>query len=1579
MSHAGPEALPDSFHPLVRSWFVSRYGTPTPVQSQAWPIIEGGGHVLASAPTGSGKTLTAFLGALSRFATGEYPETGLSVLYISPLKALNEDVRINLLAPLRELSAWFCGHGEQFQRLRVASRSGDTGQAERRGMISKPPAILCTTPESLAILLSSRSGLGLLSGVRLLILDEIHAVLGTKRGSALASSVGRLVSIAGEFQRVALSATLKPFDEAARFVGAARLVRGEDGKAGYEPRPVAVVAPRTDKRYELSVAWPDTPPGDEEPGSGGRYAAIVADLSKRLGGESSTLVFTDSRRRAERLASMLNERCGEGAAFTHHGSLSKELRKAVEAGLKEGRLRCVVATGSLELGIDVGAIDLVVLAGTPARTDQLLQRAGRAGHGVGLASRAIIYPFHGLDLLASAAALGAALEGDIDPLAIPRSPLDVLAQTLLSMVLFEERSVDGLYDEVRSFAPFTDLSRADFDAVVGMLAGRYEGSRIKELRGRVYLDEEQGSLRAREGSAMLLYSSGGSIPDRGYYSMRLAGSGARIGELDEEFVFERRVGNSFSFGSQAWRIVSIGDEAVEVLPLDREADFMPFWKAEKPARGSSVSRRMLELCAAWQDDPEGFAGLAASTLGFSGNAARALSDFLASQARSQGQLPLPSGRQLPVESFRDPDRKAGSHSLVIHSLRGARINEPLGMALAVELEAILGIKVERLSDDDSVSFALPLADHKEAEAALRSAFATLANPLRLIETLHAVLGQSAAFGAAFRENAGRALLLPRSGFGKRKPLWVTRLKAKRLFEKVGGASDFPLTRESVKNVLEERFDLPALLALLEAVGDGSVALGFFCPRAPSPFARQSGWAETNRYLYEGDSMPGAGALPPASGAGVSGARDSRRSAGDAAILAALGDQSLWPRLDSEFVAGYARKLRRELPGWAPESTDALAEWVDERVAIPLAEWEALLASCQAELARAAREALADPDGCRGLVSRLVIARLPEASVDVVIRRERLAALSVPASTNAPSTGPAPGAPIPCPAPDGARLDIARLDAAATWLASTGPVSLARLAAIFGLDQEAPDIMESLRARGAVPLEDGRAFGGLPGRPWIAALEVLESLLRLARRAARSSLSPRPGSELPAFLASLQELRDHGRPGPADDQRAMQDLRRALSTLSGYPAPAALWETELLPARVRAYRPYMLDEVLAAGEYIWYGCGRETLAFASARDFEAFAPCIRSRIFEPDDPPMDAWAIKDRRGLSVTELEKAMWTEIWAGAIGSDSFEAIRKGVVAGFKPVAASVQGPGDDASAAAPASNQAASRPAGRGRIPRALAARWKGGAPVPGLWFPLSSGEYDSIDKLHELELAMTTIRALVRRYGFVCKAFVDREASGRSWSSLFVALRRLELSGELVSGSFFTGLDGPQFMGREALALFRGGYKTGRIWSVNALDPASPCGIALAGHDSAGPTADADHDSTGPAAGTDHDSAGPAAGAGHDSTGPAAATETALPDKAARTPARIPSNRLSLCDDGTLCVFSRSWHEVSIHVDPDSPLLEPALACALEARHRPVNPERRLVIETINGQRAAHSPYAGLFLRLGFEADRGLLTLW
>ncbi len=567
-----------------------------------------------------------------------------------------------------------------------------------------------------------------------------------------------------------------------------------------------------------------------------------------------------------------------------------------------------------------------------------------------------------------------------------------------------------------------------------------------------------------------------------------------------------------------------------------------------------------------------------SDLGFTRDAAEALNDFLASQARAQGGALLPSPGVVAAELFRDPTGKAEMTTVVLHTLRGAAVNEPLGIALGAAMGEQLGLRVDTLSDDNSILLAAPLANADEAEKALRSALSELSTPHGLAARIRESLAGSASFGAHFRENAGRALLLPKSGFRKRTPLWVTRLRSKRLFEKTSAYPDFPIIAETWKSVLEGRFDLPGTTALCSSLADGTIALAVFKPHAPTPFSRQSGWAVTNRYLYEGDDMQqGTGGPAP----------------GDAAIQAAMDDPSVRPAIPESLQLEFGRKQRRELPLWAPESPDALASWVDERVLIPLDEWEELLAACPADLASSVRQTLATPGTGEGILSRLAVIRLPGASLDAVVRRERADALIASIALD-------PGTVI------------------AEWLASTGVTSFMRLRDLFGI-ADLNTVASAIQQLGSIVRLD---LGGEPDSitspgTGTAACDkyAFESLLRQTRKAARPSIRTLPLDALPAFIASIQGLRDRTETGhPASSGRASGGIteegiaatRRALDSLSGFPAPAALWETEILPARVPGYRPEYLDDLLSAGEFLWFGSGPRTVAFASVTDFEAFA-------------------------------------------------------------------------------------------------------------------------------------------------------------------------------------------------------------------------------------------------------------------------------------------------------------------------------------------------------------------------------------
>ncbi|MFO7780923.1 MAG: DEAD/DEAH box helicase, partial [Spirochaetia bacterium] len=560
------------FQPETARWFERRFGAPTEIQDASRAAIAAGEHVLITAPTGSGKTLAAFLYALDRLLSGAWPTGRLSVLYVSPLKALNTDIRENLTEPLDGLKKEFA----DAPVVRTATRSGDTPQSERRRMLKQPPDILTTTPESLNLLLSSRGGRSILGDIRMVILDEVHAVAGSKRGVHLMTAVERLTRLSGEFQRIALSATVRPLEVVAKLVGGARAVR--------------VIEASDSKVLDISVHSVDTRAG-EEPQS--PWIPMVGEFAGIVERNRSSLFFTTNRRDAERIALLLNEHAGRRIAYAHHGSLSREVRGLVEEKMRSGELEAIVATSSLELGIDIGSIDEVIFAKTPFSVTSCLQMAGRAGHQVGATSRAHVYPLFGRDCLNAVVTARAAVERDIEPVAPVRKPLDVLAQVLLSMIAMEPHDLDELFDFIRGVDAYAELTREEFDAVIDLLAGKYRATRMRELEPRVTVDRITGVATARPGVARLLYHSGGTIPDRGYYELRRAENGTRIGELDEEFVWERRIGEAFVLGNQVWRIARITDRDVLVEPADTPQQALPFWRGDPVWRHVQLCERLL--------------------------------------------------------------------------------------------------------------------------------------------------------------------------------------------------------------------------------------------------------------------------------------------------------------------------------------------------------------------------------------------------------------------------------------------------------------------------------------------------------------------------------------------------------------------------------------------------------------------------------------------------------------------------------------------------------------------------------------------------------------------------------------------------------------------------------------------------------------------------------------------------------------------------------------------------------------------------------------------------------------------------
>ncbi len=858
----GPTMPLAAFDPRVREWFLARHKAPTDIQQLAWPRIAAGEHLLLMAPTGSGKTMAAFLWALDRLATGAWEGGTVRVLYVSPLKALGNDIRENLTEPLAALRERL---GPGAPAVEIAVRTGDTTPAQRRRMARQPPGILVTTPESLNLLLASRGGRALLGGIRLAVLDEIHAVAGEKRGAYLMTAVERLVPLSGEFQRIALSATVRPPETVAALVGGYDAV----GRA----RPVGLVASRDVKRTEITVHGLPSPRVPSP-----LWPPLVEQFRERIGQNRSTLLFVNNRALSEKLARWINDASGAPLAYAHHGSLSREIREVVEGRLREGSLRALVATSSLELGIDIGSLDEVLLVQSPKTVHSAVQRIGRAGHGVGDTCRARLYPTHGRDLLDAAVLVPMMLARDVEPVRPVRNPLDVLAQVLVAMAGVGECDLGETYALLRRCFSFRTLPRESFDRVVAMLLGRYEETRVRELRPR--LDERDGRVTARPGAQALVWRSGGVIPDRGYFTVRHAGSGERIGELDEEYVWEGRTGQLFTLGARVWRIERITRHEVEALPADGKGIRAPFWRADAWNRDWALCERIglfLEEADARLDDPA-FADALRKERHMDEGAVAALLEFLRTQRERTG-APLPHRWHLLLERTggREPH-------LLLHAPWGGRMLRPL----AIALRELLGSRGEVFSNDDTLL--LPLTGEGDLAEWLTAE--------RVLPALRRSLGGSGLFGARFRENAMRALLLPRQRAGKRMPLWLTRLRGKKLLASVAGHADFPIVAETWRSCLEDEFDLDGLAARLDEVRTGRIRISRCTTATPSPFAGGVAWRAINTLMYE-DETPER--------------------------VPVLGDGTLAPVLPPAIVAELESKLGRTAPGYEPRE---LQEWLD---------------------------------------------------------------------------------------------------------------------------------------------------------------------------------------------------------------------------------------------------------------------------------------------------------------------------------------------------------------------------------------------------------------------------------------------------------------------------------------------------------------------------------------------------------------------------------------------------------------------------------------------------------------------------
>ncbi|HWI07905.1 MAG TPA: DEAD/DEAH box helicase [Solirubrobacteraceae bacterium] len=1376
----------EQFTPVVRDWFRSAFDGPTEVQAQAWPAIATGEHTLISAPTGSGKTLAAFLWGLDRLVREPSgPPARTRLVYVSPLKALAYDIDRNLRAPLRGIRA----------ELSVGVRTGDTPQRDRAAMRRNPPDILITTPESLYLMLSSGAR-EMLTGVEAVIVDEIHAVAATKRGAHLALTLERLAALQdGECdpQRIGLSATQNPLEEVGRFmVGPRRACTIVD--AGMrKPLDLQIHVPvesMTEPGQHVAAAQVD--PLDPLTGTSNEatrqsiWPAIYPEILRLVEEHRSTIVFVNSRRGAERLALRLNELADadlpEDAprreiARAHHGSLAREERLVVEEMLKAGELPCLVATSSLELGIDMGAVDLVLQVESPKSVARGLQRIGRAGHNVGDVSKGRIFPKFRADLLECAVVCKLMRSGEIEPTVVPRNPLDVLAQHVVSIAASardeEPVSVDDLYALVTRTHSYAELSRSLLENVLDMLDGRYPSQEFAELRARIVWDRVGGTIRARKGARQLAITNAGTIPDRGLFSVTLP-DGRRVGELDEEMVYEARAGQTFLLGASTWRIEEIGRDRVIVTPAPGAPGAVPFWKGDGVGRPKELGAA-IGAFSRWAVEQD--AETLQADYDLDAFAARNLLAFLREQ--QDATRVLPSDRTIVVERFRD---EIGDWRLCVLSPYGGRVHAAWGLALSRRIRELYGLESDAIWSDDGIIVHLPDADELGGRDSIEL---VLLEPDEVQEAVVAELSASALFGARFRENAGRALLIPRAYPGKRTPLWQQRLKSQSLLQVAKRYPDFPIILETYRECLRDVLDVPGLEELLRGLHARELSLVEVETPTASPFASSLLFDYVATYMYEGD-QPNA----------------ERRAAAlslDRELLRELlGQEELRELIDPGALEMVEDDLQHRSERTRAETRDALADVLRRLGDLTTAE----------------------------VHDRVLAATDAGRMLDALVAERRAITLRVGgeprwiAADDAGLYRDALGAAPPGGLPEAFLGDVpdALVKLVARYARTHGPFTTAELRARYGVDALA--VLERLERDGEIVRGELRP-GGRPGEPEWCGTEVLRRLRRASLAALRKEIEPADRRALAAFLPSWQGVDRHPAAGAGIDR-----LREVLVPLQGIALPAEVWERDVLPRRLGAYSPTWIDQLCASGEVVWVGAGtlgRSTgrVALYFREDAEAIGRPPAPRGASATAPREDEHErIRERLlaspcfftdlladvALEPEQVQEALWDLVWAGEVTNDAYAPLR------------------------APRLTLARARSSGSRHATRRFGARRSGSQPtVQGRW-----ALTDTIFR-REPEPAQrrrTLAELLLERYGIVTREQVLAEGIAGGFSILYDALSQLETLGVCRRGYFVEGLGGAQFALPGAVERLRAqkAVEESPPLVLAATDPAQPYGAAL-----------------------------------------------------------------------------------------------------------------------------------------------------
>jgi ATP-dependent Lhr-like helicase len=1363
-----------AFHPIIQNWFDERYGEPTDIQAKSWPKIANKDHLLITAPTGSGKTLTAFLWTLNRFATGELETGKTRVLYISPLKALNNDIQKNLLDPLGELKVQFEAADEAFPAVSVATRSGDTEPGQRRRMLRHPPEILITTPESLNLLLSSKGGQSLLYDIDTLILDEIHGVVDSKRGVYLMSAVERLVGMSGEFQRIALSATVNPLKLVADFVAGYQ----REG-AQYIKRDIEILVSTAKKQYDISIRYPEAVANRGEDEKVWDY--LAEDLLPRIHSNQSTLIFVNSRALCEKLTFKINTAAGRFVAYAHHGSLSREIRTEVETRLKEGQLEAIVATSSLEMGIDIGALDEVILVQSPGSIASAIQRIGRAGHQVGVPSRCTIYPTHPTDFLEAAVLAQAVMAKALEPITTVNNPLDVLGQIIISMTGTQAWDLDELHAQLRCATPYQSLTRAEFDLVINMLLGRYADHHIRELKPRVRVDWSNNRIEARKGALLSLYLSGGVIPDRGYFQLRHESDNARIGELDEEFVWEANVGQVFSLGTQTWQVKKITHNDVIVAPAKPSSSAPPFWKAEPINRSFHYSERINNFLEAANDDLDSdkFTNQLINEHYAEPRVANEIVSFLKRQ-KEHCKTDLPHRHHLIFEHIKSGPGRASGQQLVIHTGWGARVNRPLAMALEAAWMERYDEQPEVFVANESLVLQLPTE--------MTSAEVLDMVPAESLEKLlRKRLEGSGFFGARFRENAGRSLLLSKGRFNERKPLWMSRLQSQKLMDSVLKYEDFPILLETWRTCFQDEFDIDNLRMMLKEIENREIRITDVQTTTPSPFAQSVAWDQINTYMYMSDTP-----------------KSTKTSNLREDLLAeVVFSPGLRPAIATHIIESFVTQRQRLEVGYEPRDQDELIDWLSERSALPFEEWTSLLQRLEFTPDEACYRTIND--------GHLIVSTNDQERVNKLFRTVDRTA-------------------------DNTDADESLSTFIANWLQYYGPILASNIA-------QALAITESLVEESLASLTDdgvlifGRLVADSDAELYCDA-QNYEYLLRLTRAGQRPAIVTKPLIGLAPFMYAWQTRFTQKDP--------LDRLYEVIDQLRGLVLPAPLWESDVLPARLPDYETGHLDLLFQEGELRWLGLGKKRVALCFEEDIPMIANTISakdtnaentrsenigsenigsentasentasekndsSQLITDNYARYDFGGLLDKTGLTSHDLVSKLWDEVWHTKISNDTVGALRKGIESNFEPP--------DNL------------KPAGQ-RSRRAAFSRWRGKAPLIGNWYKLPDVT-DELDLLEQQELEKERARLLLTRYGIIFRELCLREEQSFKWKALFRALRLMELSGEVVSGHFFENIPGPQYMIPQSLRCF-GDNRTNQVFFINATDPISPSGLGLGSH--------------------------------------------------------------------------------------------------------------------------------------------------